>query len=104
MQTIKLKVPLFDVRGREVKDTDGNTLMVSDILADQLALASKGNRARFIHWAMQLVQEGSVSLDQVGLSELRRFVEEHQSLTHIAAHRILEALPSTLEGHRKDNG
>ncbi|MBA4851358.1 hypothetical protein [Emticicia sp. BO119] len=71
---------------------DGNVIEGSNmgkILADQLAIATKGNALKFWEMATKLYCGEAIDLDQSDQSIVKDFIEKHESLPNLTKAQLL---------------
>lgn len=87
MNTIDLNRPLKDLEGNDVEGSNAGKL-----LSPQLISVSQGNIVKHMDWALALHKGQPITVDNADLEYLRKFVENRDTLSILAKHRILEML------------
>lgn len=65
---------------------------MSDILANMLAMATIGNPAKMITWAVNLTNNGYIDVDNADIGFLKGFIESAPNLVNLAKVRMLDEI------------
>lgn len=87
MNTIDLNCLLKDLDGNNVPD-----ITAGKIVAAQLVNTSQGSVVKHWDWALALHKGQPITVDNADLEYLRKFVENRDTLSILAKHRLLDML------------
>lgn len=87
MRNIALKMPVLDLDGNPIPNTD-----LAGLLAQALIQSSGGPAIKHLDWAITLKQRGNINVDQADFESLKAFVEALTTLTTLAKGQILKTM------------
>ena len=94
MLTFNLKVPFLNLSGN-TSVSDGKTVTLESVLADALATKSGAiSSSKAVAFAVDLVKNGTITLDETDLDALRTFIKGHENFTNLYKERLLDLLVS----------
>lgn len=82
--------PLTGLDGAEIKDELGKPVMLSKILASELAQSAKGDPLKYWDWAKKLSDGKSLDLDPSDTGTLKEFIKSSERLTIMPKAQLLE--------------
>ena len=88
MTTIKFDFHFTDLDGKPQE----NQPLASKTLAAVLAAGNSNDYARRMGWAMDLHTKGNLDLEEASVAQLKRVVEESNSLTDLAKFQLVKAI------------
>lgn len=97
MKKINLKLPFLNLKGEQA-DANG-TILLSDELGNVLAGVAQvegvPNPAKVYDWALQLVNEGVLNVDDTDFKIVKTFVENNPRMSIALKGQILKAFEVT---------
>jgi hypothetical protein len=73
---------------------------MDDVLANMLAMATVGNPAKMMAWAVNLTNDGEIEIDKVDLKFISDFIERHIGVSNLAKSQLLDKLAKVQESDR----
>jgi len=96
MNQYNFNKPLLDLEGNPLKDANGEINM-GKALAQHLAQLSKGNAVKIFDWAITLNKKGVLTLDRTDARDLRRTIDNMDSITVLFKAQLLEVFEKVSE-------
>lgn len=87
---LNLDKNLLNLKGEPTRDK------LCDILADVLALSTVGRPAQMIAWAVNLVNDGEIEIDNNNARFLSELIEKSPNIVNLAKAQLLEEIEKTL--------
>lgn len=85
---LDFNVTLKALDGEELKDQNG-PITTGKLLANQLAMATRGDALKFFHWAQKIYNGETLDLDKSDESTLKDFIKNNEQLTNLAKAQML---------------
>lgn len=87
---LEFSKPLTDLEGNVVKDERGKDVLLSKVLASELAMSAKGDPLKYWDWAKKLSDGKPLELDPSDTSTLKEFIKTNERLTIMPKAQMLE--------------
>lgn len=84
---LNLDKQIIDLKGEPLKGDK-----MSDILANLLAMATIGNPAKMITWAVNLTNNSYIDIDKSEAAFLKEFIENAPNLINLAKVRLIDEI------------
>jgi len=88
---LNLDKKVINLKGEPMQDH------LNDILANVLAMATIGNPAKMITWAVNLTNHGEIEVDKVDKKFLLEFIENSPNIVNLAKAQLLEDIEKLKE-------
>lgn len=88
---LKLNKNLVNLKGEPMQD------ILSDILANVLAMATVGKPAKMITWAVNLTNDGEIEVDKADLKFLSELIENSPHIVNLAKAQLLDEIEKLKE-------
>jgi hypothetical protein len=88
---LNLDKQLLNLKGQPLENK------LDEILADELAMSNVGRPAKMMAWAIKLMNDGEIEVDNDDLKFLKDFVENRSRLINLAKAQLLEEIDNLKE-------
>jgi hypothetical protein len=67
-------------------------IKMDDTLANMLAMATVGNPAKMMTWAVNLTNDGKIDVDKSDLKFIKNFIEQHLGVSNLVKSQLLDRI------------
>ena len=92
MKKIDLNVNFKTLSGEDATDESGANLKLSKTLANFIANGSTAEPAKFMGWALKLMDTGVIEVDDIDKEKIIKFIDGHKQMTNILKYQLTEAV------------
>jgi len=89
MKKINLDKSIVDLNQKELKDENGNTLTLAKTLGNFFAGANTEEPGKYIAWAVSLMTEGVIKVDDTDKNKILDLIKTHKGMTNILKHQLI---------------
>lgn len=92
---LRLDKQFLDLKGYPLPDK------MDEVLANALATSNIGKPAKMMAWAISLINDGEIHIDESDAKFLKQFIEQYPGFTNLAKAQLVEEIERLENAHYK---